>query len=164
MFWANHFLGLEAGVAVGLALILGLWMYLCQGAELVTAFLQGQRVVLYRSIASIAGTLFGFSLTAMSIVLGLYSHDRLVLLRQSQHASKLWQTFLQSIKFLGLLTLMALLCLLGDRDAHPQVWLVVPFVALVGLSIARLYRVIWSVQKIVGILTQNAQPKARENA
>ena len=29
MFWAKHFLGLEAGVAVGLALILGLWMYLC---------------------------------------------------------------------------------------------------------------------------------------
>ena len=162
--WEERFLGLEAWLALFLALMLGLWVYLFQGAEQVMSFLQGQRVVLYRSLAAVASSLFGFSITAMSIVLALYSQERLELLRRSRHASKLWKTFFQSTQLLGGLALLSLICLLWDRHDHPRLWLVVLLVAVVSLTVLRLARAVWILQKIVSIMTEGFQSDTQKDA
>jgi carbon starvation protein CstA len=74
----------------------------------------------------------------------------------------LWKTFSATIRALALGTIVALLCLLFDRDSKPvQWWLVVPLVFSVLISLLRVARTIWVLEHIIALLTKPV-PKARE--
>ncbi len=152
-FWQKHFLELEAAIIVVATVILVSWYSAFDGAFHMNEFILGNRANIYRTTASIAGTLLGFSIAVASLILNFASSPRLALLRESQHYPSLWETFFQATKFLGALTVMALVCLIWDKDSSPCTWLVIPFCFFAGLSAVRLVRVIWILEQIIGIVS-----------
>jgi hypothetical protein len=66
----------------------------------------------------------------------------------------LWKTFSATIRALALATVVALLCLLLDRDSDPSPWLIVPLVFVVLLSLLRLSRTIWALEHIITLVTK----------
>ena len=148
----KHFLGLEAVVASLPAVALLAWTLWLDGTSLFDAFLDGNRINIYGTVATIAGTLLGFSLAAASFVMSLTSSPRLAVLRQSPHFPTLWKTFFQAVRFLGALVLTSLVCLTWDKDDAPNTWLLIPFVLFVGLSIIRMARVIWMLEQIIHLV------------
>ena len=152
-FWERHFLGADALIAVGLAAGLAIWMFFegkCQVEELV----HGNRANIYRTLAGVSGTLLGFTLASASFALNAVSSPRLAVLRNSRHYPALWRTFFQTTWFLGALTLTAIVCMIWDRDSAPNTWLVVPLVLFAGLCVVRLVRMIWILQRVIGLVAK----------
>ena len=158
LFWRRHFLFVEAVIVIGVTTLLAVWMFFFGGTPYVQEFMRGNRVNIYTTMAGIAGTLLGFSIACMSIILSFSSSPRFTLLRNSQHYPTLWKTFVQATRYLGALTITALVCLAWDTESAEVPWLVIPLCFFVGLSIVRLLRVVWIIEQIVGIVSKPPQP------
>ena len=152
-FWRRYFLEVETLAAVLTSIGLAIWLIFFEGMSVVNDLISGNRANIYRTSATIAGTLLGFSITVASLVLNFASSPRLVLVRRSRHYPKLWKTFFQTIRYLGGLTIIALVCLVWDKDKEPLTWLIIPFILFLSLSIVRLVRVIWILEQIIGIVS-----------
>ena len=161
--WRRHFLGLEAAVVIGLTGLLACWMFFFDGVAYVQELMQGGRSTIYGTTASIGGTLLGFSITGLSLLLSFSSSPRLSLTRNSKHYPTLWKTLAQATRCLGALTISALVCLAWDKESAQLPWLVIPFCLFVGLSVVRLLRVVWIVEQIVGIISKSPQPMSSDN-
>ena len=116
--------------------------------------LQGNRATLYGTIASIWGSLLGFVITSTSIVLGFSTSDRLAVVRESTEYPTLWKTFSSTIWALALATLVALACLVFDRDNSPSRWLAIPFAFVLLLALLRISRTIWALENIIALVTR----------
>ncbi len=151
-FWKKHFLCMEVGIVILLTLLLVAWFYFLEGESYIDELMHGNRTNIYITTATIAGSLLGFSVTTTSIMLGFSSSDRLSVVRGSAHYPVLWKTFFQAIQYLGCLTVTSLLCLIWDRDSAPVSWLVFPFFMFFGLSVVRLARVLWILERVIEII------------
>lgn len=153
-YWRRHFLGVEAVLAVAPALVLVAWFVFGAGRECVDGLMSDVRADVYRTTATISGTLLGFLIAVASLVMSFVSTERLTLLRTSKHYPAMWETFFQTTRVLGALTVTSLVCLVFDKDGGSLPWLVVPFVLFFSLSLARLLRVIWILEQIIGIVSR----------
>ena len=153
-FWRRHFLHMEATVAALPPLVLLIWFVWLGGTEHVDDFITGVRTDLYRTTATVAGTLLGFSIAVASLVLNFVSAERLALLRTSEQYPSLWTTFFQTTRLLGALTLAALVCLVVDKDVSPVTWVIIPFSLFVSLAGIRLLRVIWILEQIIKLVSR----------
>ena len=156
--WRRHFLIVEGGLAVFLTVVFTVWFFRFGGTITVFALLQNNRGTLYGTIASIFGSLLGFVITTTSVVLGFAVSENLSVVRESAQYPMLWRTFSAAIWALAGATLVALLCLLVDRDAAPVPWLVVLLVLAVTLSTLRIARTIWVLEHIIVLVTKKRQP------
>ena len=155
--WKRHFLSVDALIAVGIAIALAIWYLAFEGEVQVKELLQGNRISIYRTLATISGMLLGLSIASASFTLTAVSSPRLEVLRNSLHYLTLWRTLFQATWFLGALTLTALVCMIWDRDAAPTTWLVIPLVLFVCLSVFRLARAIWILEKVIWVVAKPAQ-------
>ena len=162
-YWRRRFLGVEAAIAVAPALALLAWFVLGEGRECVDGLMSDVRADVYRTTATISGTLLGFLIAVASLVLNFVSADRLALLRTSERYPAMWETFFQTTRVLGALTVTALVCLVFDKDGASLPWLVVPFVLFLSLSLARLLRVIWILERIIGIVSRPSPASSLES-
>ena len=153
-FWDNHYLGIDALVALAFAVALGVWFAFFGGTSFIDEFIHENRATIYWTTAGIAGTLLGFSMTAVSLILNLMSSERLKIVRESPAYRILWKTFFQTIHVLGLLTITSLVCLIVDNGSAPVIWFIIPvFFFLIILSVLRLYREVWVLEQIIDIFT-----------
>jgi hypothetical protein len=161
-WWGRHFLLLEFLVAV-LATAAFAWRTRpcdgCDGLE----FLKGGRGNLYGTLASVAGSLFGFVMAAMSIVIPAVAHPRMRLVRESGQIETLWRVFRQAITWLGLTTALALVAMVVDRDDSPSRLLVIACMLGATVSFARSWRVAWALVHVVRV-TSKEPPKAGPHA
>lgn len=153
-FWERRFLGAEAGIAGILILFFIIWFFALEGASHVDALMHNNRANIYRTTATISGTLLGFSITSTSVALGFLPNERLDLVRGSRHFPALWKTFFQTIRFLGCLTIVSLIGLVWDKDCSPNSLIVIPFLFFLLLSIIRLLRTIWIIEQLIKIITK----------
>jgi hypothetical protein len=151
--WKQHFLLVEWLIALLLTGGFYIWFERYGGAASIETVLKGNRATLYGTAASIFGSLLGFAITATSIVLGFSSSDRLAVLRGSAHYPTLWKTFSATIRALALATVIALVCLVWDRDNQPASWLTVVLFFSVLLAIFRIGRTIWVLEQIIALVT-----------
>ena len=160
-FWRRHFLCAEATIVVLFTAVFAIWYFLWEGSAVVEGLLKDNKGNIYRTAATIAASLLGFSMTATSILFGLSSHERLELLRESPHHPALWSTLIQTILSLAGLTIVTLVSLLLDKDSSPVTWsvswLFVPFFFFVGLSSVRLLRTIWLLDRLTRIISKPPQ-------
>ncbi|MXZ87436.1 MAG: hypothetical protein F4Z07_01100 [Dehalococcoidia bacterium] len=141
-------------MAIAPALTLLAWFVLGGGSECIDGLMSDVRADIYRTTATISGTLLGFLIAVASLVMSFVSTERLTLLRTSTHYPAMWETFFQAARVLGALTVTALVCLMFDKDGASEPWLVVPFVLFMSLSLARLIRVIWILEQIIGLVSR----------
>lgn len=153
-FWRRRFLLVEGIIALVVAIGFAVWYWAFDGATPTNALLGGNRAALYGTTASISGSLLGFVITATSIVLGFSTSDRLAVVRKSRQYPMLWRTFSATIRALAAATVVALLCLLLDRDGASVPWLTVLLVFSVVLSMLRLARTIWALEHIIVLVTK----------
>ena len=158
--WEAHFLLAEFALAVALSAGFAAWARFLGGDVQLEELLAGNRSEVYGTLASVFGALLGFTITAVSIVLGYAQSDRLTVVRESKHYPKLWAVFTAANKALALATLVALVGLVVDRDSTPAPVILYVMVFAVLLSSFRLLRCIWVLENVVKIIT--APSKTRQ--
>jgi hypothetical protein len=129
---------------------LGGWSYLID-------HLVGKRLVVFGTMASLAGSLLGFVLAAFAFVIGSLDARRMEPVRRS--AADLVSMFAVATLCLGMSTILNLLALLLDSDAAPVRWLTYAIVLFTLLSVAALGRCLRTIYQI-GIILSN-KPKDR---
>lgn len=152
-FWNDHFIVLELALALVVAGAFLVWVQVWDGWAPVNAMLQGKRESVYGALAALLGSLLGFVIAAVAIVIG--EAARLQFLRDSGQLPNLLDVFRKSIQALGLGTCVAVLSLVLDGDAQPSRVLpgLVLFVTLLaGLRVGRAVWVLNAVMKYVAKL------------
>jgi len=160
----NNFLLCCVVASFASAAALVVWAEWYQGRSVLFEVLEGNRSPVYGALASIFGSLLGFVITAVSVVVGFTSSDRLAFVRNSKHYPKLWTSFTHTIKVLGLATLTSLAALILDRDSNPKCYMTyVNFFASI-LSILLLCRSIWALENVVAIVARPPTTPASSDA
>ena len=158
-WWQSHFVSVELALsAIVTAAFVG-WAEYLDGAAVIDGFLVGNRGSVYGTLASIFGSLLGFTITAASIVLGFSSSPRLRTIRNSRHYPTLWEVFGATIRALGLSTVISLAALIVDRDTTPNHWVLYAVVFAVLLSSVRIVRTIWVLENIIALITHPSGSK-----
>lgn len=154
--WKQHFLVVELAAAFLAGAALTIWVLSYDGDATLDGVLKANRSAFYGALASIFGSLLGFIITAVSVVLGFSATERFALLRESEHYGTLWKVFMSTIRVLATSTAASLLALVLDRDAAPNSLMmsIVAFCAI--LTLLRLARCIWIMEKVVLLVTKNA--------
>lgn len=158
-WWRTNFLHAELGLAIVSGLTFIMWAQICGGGAIIDETLKGNRGAVYGALASIFGSLLGFAITAVSIVLGFSTTERLAVVRESKHYPTLWKVFTAAIRTLGLATVVALLGLILDRESSPMKWVLYLTVFAMILAILRLSRCVWVLENVITLVT--GPPKAR---
>ncbi len=151
--WKRHFLGMEFGVSILIWLAFAFWTTKLGGLQVVNATLQNNRSAVYGTIATVAGSLLGFAITAVSIIL-IYTQsesEHMRILRGSKHYPTLWRVFIAAIRSLGLVTGVGLVGLVVDRDAAPNALVLNLFVWSVSLAVLRLMRCLWALENMISV-------------
>ena len=156
-FWDVWFLELELVLAVGLTISFAGWLWWYDNAPIVVeGFLGDDRAILYRTLATVSGTMVGFSMTVAALVLTRIATERFQLLRSGRAGKNyeaLWKTYTQAVKFLALLTVFSIAALILDTKDSPSHWVLIPTILLGLLSILRVGRAIWILEKLLKVPT-----------
>lgn len=160
-FWRKHFLGCELAVVVVATGLFVLWAERFGGVAELQRLLDNRRSTVYGTFAAIAGSLLGFVIATISIVLGMFSWGkRLDRVRGSTAYATLWAVFTASIKAMGFATLVLLLALLFDCDQAPKWWLFYLATGSVLLALARLWRSVWVLENVIKIVASERRDGA----
>lgn len=153
-FWEANFLKLEFLLSGVLSLLFCAWSEFANKGAFVTSYFADIREPLYGALVALFGSLLGFSITAVSIVLGYANSDKLEIVRKSSHYSDLWNTFRSAIKVLALATISALVGLIFDKDGAPNNIVLYFNVFMTILSFFRIGRCVWVFEYIIAIVTK----------
>lgn len=152
-FWAKHFLWCEMLAAFALFAAFVHWDRDC-GAAVVDSVLKSNRSAVYGALASVFGTLLGFVVTAVAILLSFVATDTFALLRQSSHYQTLWRTYTSAIRILAFSTVAAIVALVADTEDSPARWALYGAVLCILLALVRIARCLWILEKVIAIVTQ----------
>jgi hypothetical protein len=154
-WWEAHFFPLELLASVVLAAFFVVWSEYFNERQFINAIILDSREVIYGTLASLFGSLLGFSITAVSIALGYATSDRLAVVRQSKRYLDLWEIFKSAIRVLGAATIFALIGLFFDKDTVPNIYILYANVFMTILSFFRMARCIWILENIIIIVTKS---------
>ena len=93
LWWESKFLVLEFMTASILFCIILSWSIFIDKGVVIARIFSGNREVLYGALTTLFGTLLGFIITAVSVVLGFTASEKLSSVRQSKHYKDLWAVF-----------------------------------------------------------------------
>lgn len=148
-WWEKDFLKRELILAVTTLVLFVFWVEIFGGREVVSTILKSTRSLLYPAIVSAFGSLFGFVITAMSIILSWSDKEKFAALRRKKGYSQLWPVFGSTVRWLGFATLAAVLAILFDQDGKewPLIWYLVAL--CVTVAVFRLARCIWVLENLI---------------
>lgn len=153
-YWEANFLTAELVLAVVLAILFYIWSEFIDKNSFLSQYFVGNRESIYTALVALFGSLLGFSITAVSIVLGYANSDKLEIVRMSSHYMDLWDTFKSAIAVLAFATMTTLVGLIFDRDSAPVNAILYLNVFASILSFFRIARCIWVLNYIIVIVTK----------
>jgi hypothetical protein len=145
--WQDHFRWLEFGLTLVATAIMALWLYRWDGGVVLNELLADKRSNVYGALAALLGSLLGFVIAAVAIVIGETS--RLNFIREAGQLGNLLAVFRMAIVALGVGTVAALIAMIADSESSPLRWTVVLVFFATLLSVFRIGRAIWVLDKIV---------------
>jgi hypothetical protein len=151
-FWAAHFLGLEFVLSILAGILFMIWVFWFRGSVVVESILHGNRSAIYGALAQIFGSLLGFVITALSIIIGYSTNEKFEFLRKSKHYPTLWKVLISTIRALSAATVMMVISLVFDRDSSPQYLFLCICVFTTLLSLFRLRSCIWVLENVILII------------
>jgi hypothetical protein len=153
-YWEANFLTAEFVLSVLLTATFYIWSEYIDKGVFIGRFFTNNRESLYTALVALFGSLLGFSITAVSIILGYANSERLEIVRKSNHYMDLWNTFKSAIIILALSTVSTLIGLIFDKDTNPiDIILYVNIFASI-LSFFRIARCIWILNYIIAIVSK----------
>ncbi len=152
-WWRRHFLPAEFAAAAVATFAVMYAVHHSRYACYVDSLVEVSHPFIYASLASICGSLLGFSLAASSIVLGAANSNApgLRVVRQSEHYETIWKVFSATTKALAATTVLALAGLVIDRAGALGVPLLWSIVFAFLLSCLRVYRAIWVLGNVIAL-------------
>lgn len=153
-WYKKHFIGADGTAAciVAIAIITALWL---SGTEnIATAYSPELRHSLYRTVATIAGTLTGFTIAVTALMLNIWEHRNLTLIAQNPTRSKEIRTVLKNAMWSMVFTmLVSLVAMSIDVGGTPSLPIVSAVILATTISTVRLFEMIWLAQRIATIIT-----------
>jgi hypothetical protein len=153
-FYNSNFLSIEFVICLLISALISIWGFKCNGNVIVETYLGNSRNSLYSTMATMFGSLLGFNITALSIVIGYTTDDRMKLVRESASYQQLWDIFTSTIKFLAITTVLSIIGLFFDKESCHNYFIFYIMVFLTMVTCARLARSIWALEQIIKILTK----------
>lgn len=103
-------------------------------------------------MASLEGTLLGFVLAALTIVLGYSQSPRFAVIRQSRHWSVLFGIYLSGVRWTALATVFSLTALILDKDRSPN--MISAELSAVSLVFSAVFitQVLWATEGVVKVV------------
>jgi zinc transporter ZupT len=152
-FIGTHFLGLESIGSIAITFALSVWINNFNGHTVIDPVLNSRRVEVYSVMIGVFGSLLGFVIATVSILLAFDSHPRMKALRESRFYPLLWKIFKSSMIYLAIGVLVLLVGLLFDRDEAPH-WRIF-YICLFAIIISawRTGRCIWVLHHVINIMT-----------
>ena len=158
-FYGAKFLLLEFVLAVVACSAFVVWAECFDGTSRVEEILQGNRADVYGTLASICGSLFGFAITALSVIMATSGSSRLQVVRASKHYGDMWQVFISSIKWLGAATTILIVGLLVDRDGVPRMWVFYTALFTISVVMVRLARMVWVLGRVIQLINSPSRSR-----
>ena len=150
-----HFLAFDVAIPVLVALAVLVGFRCAVGDEGIQQLVAGNRATVYGTIAAVAGSLLGFTITLIPITHAILSMPALRIVRESRYAPDLFIGTLHAVMALGVLCVIALVAMVVDRDASPQValqYLAFVLVLAAAWKLAAAVRLMWLT---LGVLLQS---------
>jgi hypothetical protein len=147
-----HFLALELAVCALLTAAFFIWIHWGDGATAVDGILATNRGAIYGALAAVFGSLLGFSITAVSVVMLISQDPRMTMVRESKHYKTMWDVFTKGIFALAAATATALLALVMDRDCPHSRFAMTLALGTSLLALARLFSCVWLLEQLVTIV------------
>lgn len=154
--WRNNFRRIDFLLSVLIGVEFTVWVIWAGGASVVQEFLGGNRAAIYGTLSTLFGSLLGFIIVAVSIVLGLVDNPRLRLLRDAGQVDTLWEVFEANIRALALATLVSLVALVVDRGPTPNLYLLGFLAFAFSLAFLRVSRSVWVLEEVMKKVTKDS--------
>lgn len=113
-----NFVSLNLGIVLLATIGFVVWFSAFGGSDTTTEFLGKERSDIYRTLATVASSMLGFSLTATAIIFGLTSQDRVSRLSKHPGFSIVWRVYFQMAMGFGLLVILAFAGILWDDHGN----------------------------------------------
>lgn len=155
-FWEANFLILEMLVPGIVCVLFVVWSAGFDKGVFVSRIFAENRGTLYSTLAALFGSMLGFVITAVSIILGYANNEKLEIVRESKYYPTIWSVFKSTIKILAIATLLALVGLVVDKDVQPLDFILYLNIYFVVISFFRIGRCIWVLENIIAIVTKKS--------
>jgi hypothetical protein len=152
--WNAHFLGFQLGLSILGGILFTTWIFWFGGSVVVDSILHENRSAVYGTLAQIFGSLLGFVITALSIIIGYSTNEKFEFLRKSKHYPTLWKVLISTIKALSAATVVMVVGLVFDRDSSPQPLILCFCVFTTLLSLFRLRSCLWVLENVILIVIE----------
>lgn len=143
--YAELLIGLVAGGLV-------LWQLWSNPGGWVGDAFADRRKDLYNAVLGLSGSLLGFVLATLAIVIGYAQSARFAVLRQTRWHQALYRTFLQCVRTLLATVIFSLVALFADEEKTPVPVLAAATTAAVAASLMRLARTMAVFHQVVNIV------------
>jgi hypothetical protein len=142
----------EASIFISLVAVACSVVYFSPMGTALTRFLNGRRDGLYSTLAGLEGTILGFVLAALTIVLGYSQSPRFEIIRSSRHWGSIFGIYISGIRWTAISTVFAIIGLVLDRDASPNRPVIVLSAASISFSIYYIGKVLWVTEQVVKVV------------
>lgn len=136
-------------VAAGIAVVgtYG-WLQVRHGTDVLSTLDEDARRASYSALAGVAGGVFALIFAAVSIFLGLASGERIRILR-THHGDLITRTMFSAIRALGVVTLVALVAIVGDQPGELDLWVRSSVYLAFVVGVLRSVRLVWLFGRIL---------------
>lgn len=152
-WWDKYFLTLELLTSLGISVFVFVWGEFFSGKVEFARLFTDNLINIYENQVAVFGTLLGFVITAVSIVLGYANDEKLAFIRQTTHYGDLWKVYKSAMRSLALATLTGFAGIILINDDSITSMLIYLNVFAVSLATLRLGRSIWALENIIGLIT-----------
>jgi len=150
LFWKRNFMNVELGISIIISIIILLLLPFLVAPTPMETWILSIKNSLYPVVATISGTLVGFVITGVSILVAFSESDKLRLLKKTKQFKNIFRVYFRALYYLAITTLISILGIVMDSNfIIPLFWLLVISSAI---SVFGLYRCIWVLERVVGIV------------
>jgi hypothetical protein len=152
-WWSRYFLTLELAAAILIFLSVLVWGEFFAGKVVLDQVLGVHQNRIYENLTAVFGTLLGFVITAVSIVLGYTDNENLGVIRESDHYEDLWKVYKSAMRSLAFATAAGLLGVIFENIESVKYYLIYLNILTISLVVFRLGRSIWILENIISLVT-----------
>jgi len=149
-YYQQHFLLFEFVLSLVSAFILILIFHFVLNESEIESWIISKSSDFYSLLATITGTLLGFVITGVAILLAFPSSERLKELQKSKHYKTIYKVYFSTIYFLALTLILSVVGFLCDEHYAIIIFYLIAW--LIIISGLRFWRCVWVLKNVIDIV------------
>lgn len=159
--WSRDFLLYEFYFSIVITLFCIITVNIFDLIGFVQNILDGIRSTLYATIAQIAGSLLGFVIAGVSILLTMQKNENMKILECSNLYYQIFDVFISGSKILSVTTVIALLSMVFDNDKSYNYIFMYGTLWGIIISSFRTWRCLWILKHVIDLQIKKKSLKKR---